>query len=193
MTTKLYVTNLNALATLTSLRQFFTVCGEVVDVEFLAERSFRPTSAAYVTMATGASAARAIERLHGAELHERKVLISLAPDAAEPQRRDKAKSQALPGVRIAQQYRDRHGMYYELNSPGVRLTLKFIFPEHEGDAWRVQAAAAGEPLGNLEASANSREQALTALGEKCAQSTGASLDGIEWLEVAAALRAVRAI
>ncbi|HVY28239.1 MAG TPA: RNA-binding protein [Polyangiaceae bacterium] len=192
MTTKLYVTNLSDLATLTSLRQFFTACGEVVDVEFLAERSFRPTSAAYVTMATGASAARAIETLHGAELHGRKVLVSVAPGAAEP-RREKPKPQPLPGVRIAQQYRDRHGMFYELDSAGLRLTLKFLFPEHEGDAWRVQAAAAGEQLGSIEGCADSRERAFTALSERCAHSSVAALGGIEWLEVAVALRAVRAM
>lgn len=87
MTTKLYVTNLSASATLTSVRQFFAACGEVVDVEFLAERSSRPTSAAYVTMATGASAARAVETLHGAELHNRRALVSPAYAAAEPARR----------------------------------------------------------------------------------------------------------
>lgn len=99
----------------------------------------------------------------------------------------------MPGVRIAQQYRDRHGMFYELESEGEHLTFKFLFPKHEGDAWRVQVAAAGEQLGSVQASADSRERAFTALSEQCGHSPLASLAAIEWLAVAAALRAVRAI
>lgn len=189
MTSKLYVTNMSELATLASVRQFFNACGEVVDVEFLAERSSRPASAAYVTMATGASAARAVERLDGAVLHGRRVLVSAAPGSSDLQRSGKAKPAVAPGVRIVQQYRDRHGMFYELDSESVRLTLKFVFPEHEGDAWRVQAAVAGEQLGGIEASAHSREQAFTALSHL----SSATLADVQWLEVATALRSVRAM
>jgi hypothetical protein len=84
-------------------------------------------------------------------------------------------------------------MFYELDSEGVRLTIKFVFPQHEGDAWRVQAATAGEQLGSIEALAHSREQAFNALTEQCALSSSALLADVRWPEVAAALRSIRAI
>jgi hypothetical protein len=193
MTTKLYVTNLSTLATLSSLRQFFNAYGEVVDVEFLAERGARPTGAAYVTMASGASASRAVDSLHGTMLHDRVLLVSVAPGSSLSDRKAKTPKEPPSAVRIAQQYRDRHGMFYELDSAGLRVTLKFVFPQHEGDAWRVQAAAAGEQLGDVEAAAHTREQALTALSEQCGPSSSSQLAGVLWPEVAAVLKSVRAI
>jgi RNA recognition motif-containing protein len=193
MTSKLFVTNLSASSTLSSVRQCFAVCGEVVDVEFLAERSGRPASAAYVTLATGAAAARAVNELHGALLHDRMLVITVAPGSTTRDRRVKTKPEAAASVQIAQQYRDRHGMFYELDSAGLPLTLKFVFPQNDGDAWRVQAATKGEQLGDVEASALSRELALTALSEQCGRSPTSVLAGVRWLEVADALRSVRAI
>lgn len=192
MTSKLYVTNLSASATLTSVRQRFNACGEVVDVEFLTERTASPTSAAYVTMATGASALKAVDALHGTMLHDRMLLVSVAPGSGASARKGERKVDAASGVHITQQYRDRHAMSYELDSAGSRLTLTFAFPEHDGAAWRLRAAIAGEQLG-VEASAHSRELAYMALSEACEHSAGSRLASVHWLEVAAALRSVRAI
>lgn len=193
MVSKLYVTNLSASETLASVRQRFTECGKVVDVAFLTERNTGATSAAYVTMATGASALKAVHALHGSVLHDRILLVALAPGSNPSARIAEPKVDAAPGARITQQYRDRHGLSYELDSAGSRLTLTFMFPDHQGAAWRVRAAIMGEQLGYVEASAESRELALTALGELCGDSSTSLLAGILWLDVAGALRAVRAI
>lgn len=193
MITKLYVTNLSVSATLSSVRQRFNACGEVVDVEFLVERSARPTSAAYVTMATEASALKAVDALHGAMLHDRMLLVTVAPGSRASARKGESKVGAASGVHITQQYRDRHAMSYELDSAGSRLTLTFAFPEHEGAAWRLRAAIAGEQLGDVQASAHSREVAFMALSEACEHSAGSQLAAVHGLEVAAALRSVRAI
>lgn len=192
MTTKLYVTNLSTEATLTSVRQLFNACGEVVDVEFVAERRAALTSAAYVTMATGASALKAVDSLHGAMLHDRRLLVAVAQGSSASERKRGPKVDPS-SVRITQQYRDRHGMSYELDSAGPRLTLTFVFPEPEGADWRVRAALTGEQLGDVEASGHTRELALTALGELCSQSPSSQLSTVNWVDVAAALKSVRAI
>jgi len=192
MTAKLYVTNLSASATLSSLRQRFNAYGEVVDVEFLAERSARPTSAAYVTVATGASASKAVDALHGAMLHDRMLLVTVAPGSRAAARKGESKLDAASGVHTTQQYRDRHATSYEL-SAGSRLTLTFAFPEHDGAAWRLRAAIAGEQLADVEASAHSRDLAFMALSEACEHSASSQLAAVHWLEVAAALRSVSAI
>jgi hypothetical protein len=144
-------------------------------------------------MATSASATRAIDKLHGVMLHDRMLLVSQAPGAATPDRKAKAKGDSEAVVRIAQQYRDRHGMFYELDSAGLRVTLKFVFPRDENDSWRVQATAAGELLGDVEATAHSRELAFAALTQQCEQAPDSALARVHWLEVAAALKSVRAI
>jgi RNA recognition motif. (a.k.a. RRM, RBD, or RNP domain) len=194
MTSKLYVTNLSTMATLSSVRQFFSACGEVVDVEFLTERSARPVAAAYVTMATGPSAARAVDSLHGAMLHDRTLLVSMAPGANTNTYERKTKAKADPdAVRIAQQYRDRFAMFYELDCASLRVTLKFMYPSDPNGTWRVQATTAGEPVGGVEATASSRELAFAAMTEQCALAPSSPLAQVRWLEVAAALKAVRAL
>jgi len=58
MCSKLFVSNLSQAATLADLRELFGRCGEVLEVDFAAERSSRSSpSAAMVTMATAAAAA----------------------------------------------------------------------------------------------------------------------------------------
>jgi len=39
MSSRLYVSNLSRAATLSNIRQLFSGCGDVLDVEFVAERS----------------------------------------------------------------------------------------------------------------------------------------------------------
>jgi hypothetical protein len=192
MTSKLYVTNLSAMATLSSVRQFFSACGEVVDVEFLTERSSRPVASAYVTMATGPSAARAVDSLHGAMLHDRTLLVSIAANGSGYERKPKERPDA-DTVRVAQQYRDRHAMFYELEFAGERVTLKFYHPSDAQAPWRVEATVAGDVVGSAEATAPSRELAFAALTEQCALAPGSALARIRWPEVAAALKSVRAL
>lgn len=194
MTNKLHVSNLSASATLANVRQLFNGCGEVADVEFLVERNARPTSAAYVTMTTGAGAQRAVHQLHGTRHQDRVLLVSVAAGSSfSSDRKAKAKVDAGPGARISRQYRDRAGMSCELDSAGVRLTLTFVFPEHEGATWRLRAAVSGENVAEEEATGHSRELAFTALSERCKASSLSPLAAVQWLEVAAALRSVRAI
>jgi hypothetical protein len=193
MTNKLHVTNLSASATLASVRQLFNGCGEVADVEFLVERNARPTSAAYVTMTTGAGAQRAVHQLHGARHQDRVLLVSVAAGSSFSSDRKAKEKVADPGARISRQYRDRNGMSCELDSAGVRLTLTFVFPEHEGETWRLRAAVSGQEVAEEEATGRSRELAFTALSERCKASSLSPLAAVQWPEVAAALRSVRAI
>ena len=194
MTTKLYVTNLSRSATLASLRQFFGACGDVVDVEFLAERNSRPVSAAYVTMASEVAAARAVSKLHGSLLLDRSIMVTVASDDQTHRPRETAKANSsAPHVRIAQQYRDRHGMSYDLDCTGQRLTLRFLFPVEPEQAWRVQATADADLSNAVEATASTRELALDGVAKACDETHTGRWQAIRWVDVAAALKVVRAI
>lgn len=193
MPTKLYVTNLSRSATLTSLRQFFGACGEVVEVEFLAERDSRPTSTAYVTMASPAAAALAVNKLHSRLLHDRSVMVSLAPGATGTEREGRAKAPAPPGVRMAQQYRDRHAMFYELDCSGLQLKLRFVFPEQQDQAWCVQAIADRDEASVVEASAPTRALAFEAVVKACELLAAPPWLPVRWPEVTEVLKTVRAI
>jgi RNA recognition motif-containing protein len=190
MQTKLYVTNLSRLATSSSVRQFFGACGDVVEVEFLAERSLRPVSAAYVTMATGAGAALAVSKLHGTLLHDRSLMISVASGQKEGPSAQRAKAGPV-GFVITQQYRDRHGMSYELECAGRRLTVRFLFPE-EDPAWRAQVHL-GSGTDPVEATAATRELAFNAVVAAWRPLANLPAADVPWAEVIAALKSVRAI
>lgn len=195
MSTRLYVSNLSTSATLSSVRQFFGACGEVVDVEFVAERSpGRRPSSAYVTMATRGAAEQAVSKLHSRLLHDRSVMVSVAhggDSSDRPERKPKASPVA---VSIAQQYRDRHGMTYELDCSGLSLRLRFFFPAETGGEHRLEAHTSQAPQLVVEATAPTRELALAAVAEAWRQlpaEQGAPL--LDWALVVTALQAVRAV
>ncbi len=193
---RLYVSNISQAATLASLRQLFATCGDVLDVEFAAERGARsPTTAAYVTMALAAGADKAVSALHGRLHCDRVLQISRAAD--DP---DRARAEAAPRARaaksevsvaITQQYRDRLGMTYELNCSGKLLVLRFIFPATDGDDWQVQAQV--QPAPAVNASGATRERALDALSAAWAEGVSTDTPEIDWPAITPVMRAVRAI
>ncbi|HVY30932.1 MAG TPA: RNA-binding protein [Polyangiaceae bacterium] len=196
MPSKLYVSNLSQAATLGSMRELFGACGDVLEVEFAAERGARSyPSAAFITMATSLGAERALSALHG-RLHGDRVLVISrvsGEPAALPETVRPARPPAnQPRVAITQQYRDRRGLTYELSCSGKLLTLRFIFPLDDAQAWQVEARTLPGPPSAVTASAMTREQALLALIDA---SVGGPLGAAEldWAEVAAVLRSVRAL
>lgn len=194
---KLYVTNLAQSASLASVRQCFAACGEVVGVEMVPERgAARATSAAYVTMATQAAAERAADSLHGTVLLGRSLMISVATQPeSHGRKRDSAKNEDPDaGTKIAQQYRERQSMTYELACGRARLTLRIFFPEEQQPSrWRVEARTnRGDAV--VEATESSRELALLAVADawRALPLTSQALE-LDWQAVVAALKAVRAI
>jgi hypothetical protein len=181
---------------LSNVRQFFDACGDVVAVEFVAERSpGRLATSAYVTMATTTGAKEAVRTLHGRLFHDRSVMVTLGHGSESGSREDRKRKESPASVSMAQQYRDRHGMIYELDCEGLRLTLRFFFPEEGGnDARRVEATTNQGAQLVVEATAPTRELALAAVAEAWgrlpAEPPAPTLD---WTKIAAVLRVVRAV
>lgn len=193
--TKLYVTNVSTLATLADLRQLFRVVGEVVAVEFAAERGqgARATSA-YVTMATLDGAEAAVRRLHGRLFHDRSVMVALAPQSESAGGRAAVAPPSKVGVSVQQQYRERHAMVYELDCSGLRLSLRFFFPNEGASDQRVEARAIQGADFVAEATAGTRGLALQAVADawKHPSDSGSSPE-VDWEGVGVALKTVRAV
>lgn len=184
----LYVSNLSRSATSSSVRRFFGACGDVLQVELITERAATIPSAAYVTMATAAGAAAAVNTLHGRLLHDRSVMVSVT--SSEKSERVAAPSKPKSSsVAVAQQYRDARCMTCELEWSGRRLTLQFFFPDDDG-IWCVQARASMGGAGFVEAKAQTRELALAAVVKAWQEQHEGDMP---WDEVLAALRSVRVI
>lgn len=196
MPTRLYVSNLSRAATLASVRELFGACGDVIGVEFVAERSPRePSSAAYVTMGSDAGADKAITRLQGRLHHERSLMISRAPgnDSVGMKERPRQPASAV-GVAIAQQYRDRHGLAYELDCAGLRLTLRFLFPSETEAGWRVEARLGSGSSPIVDAVAPTRKGAFDGLSEAWKRvTTEPPVPELDWGAVAIALQGVKAL
>lgn len=188
----LYVSNLSRWATASSVRQFFGACGDVLKVELITDRAATSPSAAYVTMATAASAAVAVSKLHGKLFHDRTLMLSIAPSEKGEKR---AAAAVVPSTRVAlaQQYRDARCMTYELEWSGRRLTLQFFFADEDGTC-RVQARTGLPGVDVVEATDRTRELALTAVAKAwLAPSELPPEADIPWDEVVVALKSVRAI
>lgn len=194
MSTKLYVSNLSQAATAAGLRELFAACGEVLEVAFAKERNPRAVpSAAYITMATPGGAVKAVGRLHGRLHHDRSLMVTTE---APPERVDgkPAPARVVPGVTIAQQYRDRLGLSYELDCAGTRLTLRFLFPIEGESGWRLEAQFGTGAKYVADATAATRRQALDALSNSWAHATAeAPAPDVDWAAVAVALKAVKAM
>jgi RNA recognition motif-containing protein len=192
---RLYVTNLSSSATLASVRQLFSTVGKVLGVEFVAERS-RGTapSAAYVIMASPGEAEAAINKFHGRLFQDRSVMVALAPGPQGAVAEARKPKPVATGVSISQQYRDRHGMVYELDCAGVQLTLRFFFQEDETAARRVEAASSQRKELVAQATGATRELALHAVAEAWSSlAVDPPAPEVDWTEIAGALRLVRAI
>jgi hypothetical protein len=196
---RLFVSNLSQEATLTSLRVLFASCGDVLDVQFAAERGAPSRlSSAFVTMATSAAADKAVLQLQGRLHCDRILMISRASGDAgrSPSRATAAEGQSPPKeaiVAITQQYRDRHALTYELSCSGGLLTLRFLFPPDDTQDWRVEARLLPGPPLAVTASAPTRERALRALVEAWKEVPSQAGSQPDWERVAAALRGVRAL
>jgi hypothetical protein len=198
MPSKLYVSNLSQAATLSSMRELFSTCGEVLEVEFAAERGPRGPSAAYVTMATSTGAERALNALHGRIHVDRTLMISRLSGegvSASPPGHAKGSSAAKEraAVTMTQQYRDRLALTYELTCSGRLLTLRFVFPPDDAHDWRIEARVIPGSSAPLTAGAMTREQAFRALIAAGDAHTQPEEWRLDWEGVAAALRAVRGL
>lgn len=197
MPSKLYVSNLSQSATLSSMRQLFGTCGEVLEVEFAAERSPRGPSAAYVTMANSTGADRAVTSLHGRLHGDRTLMISrlAGGGSASPpgQATRSAATKERPGVAVTQQYRDRLALTYELSCSGKLLTLRFVLPPDDAHDWRIEARIMPGPSSPVTVEAMTREQAFRALVVACDAHDPPQDWQLDWEGVATALRAVRGL
>ncbi len=169
-----------------------------MDVEMVPERgAYRSTSAAYVTMGTQAAAERAASNVHGTILLGRSLIVSLAPlPESRGRKREGSKDdeESKTGTSIAQQYRERLAMTYELACGKAKLTLRFHFPaENAPSPWRVAARTASSDA-TVEATEPTRAQALQAVADAWrALPAEAGAPELDWQAVAAALKTVRAI
>lgn len=190
--TSVYVTNLSASATMAAVRQLFDRAGSVLKVELGVERrTGNAPRSACVVMASPQEADLAIRQYDGRLFHDRNVYLSLTSEGYEgvPQPKPTAKP-----VSVTQQYRERQGMAYELDCAGARLTLRFAFSDDAGGPRRVEAMTDGGELDIVHASGTTRELALAALAETWRLlPRDPAVPPIDWAEVTAALRSVRAI
>jgi RNA recognition motif-containing protein len=200
MENRLYVSNLSEVASLTSLRRCFAACGEVVEVQFAAERNAHngPPSA-YVTMATSAAAEQAMRRLNGTLLDGRTLVVSIMPErlTGEERREEKkatARANALI-IAVTQQYRERHNMTYELDCPVGRLTLRIFFPPDAArPEWRIEARSNQSAALTVDKSAATRELALKEVAEAWqALAADAVAPSFDWQAVSRAMQAIRAV
>lgn len=194
---RLYVSNLSKVATLTSLREVFASCGEVLDVEFAAERGARERpAAAYVTMATSAAADKCAQDLQGRLHCDRLLMVTRMFD--QPERAQGSTRRAPPApkegaVTMTLQYRDRRALTYELScAPGL-LTLRFLFPPDDAQDWQVEGRLAPGSQLAVTASAPTRERAFRALVDAWPSADSGGAVAPDWERVAAALLAVRAL
>ena len=81
MGNRLYVGNLSFTTDTDAIRELFATMGQVSDVYLVMDRdSGRPRGFAFVTMATGAVAKKAIAELDGATLDNRQLRVNAAED-----------------------------------------------------------------------------------------------------------------
>jgi RNA recognition motif-containing protein len=129
MTMKLHVANVPHDATEDGLRQHFSTCGGVADVELLFDsRTNRPRGLARVTMTSTHFAEQAVARLDGVAFGTAVLRVSDTP------LKDK---EPKPKVKIMQQFRERGTMVYDLDCAGSPLTLRIS--RDEDGAWNIEA------------------------------------------------------
>lgn len=128
MSKRLFVGNLSYVTSVSALRSLFDSCGEVAELEIATdERTGRPRGYALVTMATGAEARAAIDRLDGATFEGRPIHVVADEEGATRARLAGTMRRVLGYVRYA---RDHEG------AAAVSL---FLFDEATGDLSGVLA------------------------------------------------------
>lgn len=109
MNSKVYVGNMPFQTTEAGLRELFGQFGCVTDVLIISEHDTgRPRGFGFVTFATEAESALAIERLHGAEIEGSKLTVNQARTRDEPGAERKFSSpNRRPGAFYSRQKRRR--------------------------------------------------------------------------------------
>lgn len=182
---KLYVANVAADTTEAALRNHFSVCGGVLQIDLPDEHQRgKMRGLACVTMTSPAFANAARAQLDGVSFGGRMLRVSDTPGAAAKPR---------PSVAVVHQFRERTNMAYDLDCAGRPLVVR-IFPEDDG-SWRVEARATD--VGDVPvvaARASTRAAALTEVirswNASAANTAGRTLDGDA---LTTALRDVRAV
>lgn len=188
---RLYVSNLSAQATASSLQHCFAPYGEVRNVELVAERHGSGAPSAFVTMATTQGAERAERELSGSRLDGRSLaIVGAGISVAYPPDRQRGRNpEPEQGTKVAitQQFRSRIGMVYELSCAAEQLTVRTFYPPADAPAdWRVEASA--KSSGSVgSASGATRKLAFDALVSTW------TAEELDWPRIAEALRNVRAI
>jgi hypothetical protein len=186
MMNKLYISNLPDSATEDALRAHFAACGGVCQVEIRVDsRGRRSVGLAAVTMTSPTYATRARTQLDGAPFAGQPLHVSDAPISAS--------RTAPPAVMIAQQFRERNNMTYDLSCRGTPLILR-VFAS-EDDRWRVEARATEAPDALIARGYGAtRCEALgEALREYNADATGLPKPAVDADAVIEAMRSIRAV
>lgn len=189
MEARVYVGNLSFDATEESVRTHFAAHGVVSEVQLTSDRySGARSASALVVMTTEADAEQVVARLHGSALDGRTLRVTPASRGRADGERGRER-----GVKIAQQFRERNAMTYDLDCSGTPLTVR-IFPT-AGEQWRIEARTSDATDAFVAAaSASNRRQALDEVG-RCWRDNapGRGLATFDWEAIAAAMAAVRAV
>jgi cold-inducible RNA-binding protein len=142
MVTKLYVGNLPDDVSTNALRARFAEVAPVADVELAVDRSSgRMRGYAFVRMESPEGARRAIDQLNGAMFEERRLRVNEAGEEREEGRsgsRSGGKSKK-DEVRVTMQFRERHGMTYEVDCAGTALCIRMLPTDQSEKSWRIEA------------------------------------------------------
>ncbi len=200
MGSKLYVANLPDTPSVVALREHFSACGAVADVEIVPDRNRgRGRGSAVVRMSSAAGAERALSELNGSAFAGQLLLVEAAPDdaadgrSAAPRRGERTADDP-PGVRITSQYREPANMTYELDCSGVMLVVRVSFPSTKNQ-WRIVVQTSRETDGaNVAAVAPSRIEAFRSVVRTCCEGDGfGDLGRLDWRAVEKAMLDVRAL
>jgi RNA recognition motif-containing protein len=200
MGSKLYVANLPDAPSAVALREHFSACGPVADVQIVPDRNRgRGRGSAVVRMSSAAGAERALSELNGSTFAGQLLLVEAAPDdaadrhSAAPRRGERTAGDA-PAVRITSQYREAANMTYELDCSGVVLVIRVSFPSASNE-WRIVVQKSRETDGaGVAAVAASRIEAFRSVVRACCEGDSAGdLGCLDWRAVEKAMLDVRAL
>jgi cold-inducible RNA-binding protein len=183
MHNKLYIANVPFDTTEEALRRHFSTCGGVLQVDLPDEtQRGKMRGLACVTMTSPAFANAALTKLDGVPFDGRVLRVSESPPATN--------AAPKPTVTVAQQFRERSNMAYDLDCAGLPLVVR-IFPEGR-DGWRIEARANdARDARVVSACAATRTAALAdVIRQWNANSAGTALDGDA---LTRALQSVRAV
>lgn len=200
MGSKLYVANLPAAPSAVALREHFSACGAVADVEIVPDRnSGRGRGSAVIRMSSAAGAERALSELNGSAFAGQLLLVEAAPDDAADKRgaaprRGERTADDPPGVRITSQYREAANMTYELDCSGVVLVVRVSFPSTNDECRIVVQTNRGTDGSSVAAAAASRVEAFRSVVRACCEGdSSGTLGRLDWPAVEKAMLDVRAL